>query len=1496
MYPDMEKQKPWQLWLILAVVVLTIINILPTIFYYSKPLHEPIGEKQAETVALNIIDRVNDLENDSKGWLESFCKLLGIKPESIAINKDDPGMFSIQFKTPHDAKLFRSFLPKAGALIPFVPAQLALSQSQMDGETTVMVQRQIDVHLDPKEVSSYFHFVPKKENGAISQGYKNLVYNRAEQILLNLAGSTQSATMVAAIADSAQDIDTKSLLLSLASDINEMEGTLGQSSPILKRYFASFTQINDRNPKELIQKFTTQMEGLKKELEQQKEPSSLVQGQIKTLEKALAVLKKNGAEFEKGQKPYTEKQIQDLFTEAAKKTGPKAGVQMVSLQERNPYIQSVGIDWENDKILLKFYPDVQAIRQKEAATEVQTRQKDRVNQGVFNEIARLSQATQENVKPDGEEFAIALSSLQDVQSFLAFDLGFLAEKQLGSIKDDLLSSWQPTSLDLVRKNYPVLDWKTFSSQKGEDQKLGLVLVAPANLEKGAPQGFRNGSLYVIARGLEPILAKAKQAQGTKEAQQIQADASKLNEILRSLGFISYPGSSWGMDKSFSQDRIFELNDYYSNLLSATREEFKVLGSQKQAVLDFTDLEQRLLTQNRIDDRIQEDLVKWKEEYGAAQADLNITRHTEVPAPDKNVYWENFKLGLTKYFRGDDRKVLKWGLDLSGGKTVRIGLKDHNGRPVTNPDDLKQAVNELYNRVNKMGVAERTIRIENENIILDFPGSQAFSAQELVKASAMYFHIVNEKFSRNPELHTPIQKFLQEVWNEAVVTNRKDAASINEIAWKNLGGDQTDLFPRSEAAKTLYDNGLRLANPKIAEAFSSFDDSLSTIAVMQGEEPSSWAGQTHPLMIVFHNFALEGSSLTNVQAGYDPTQGNVLNFQVKASYDGTRQGSPRDDFFAWTSQFSQEKVVGTPLESYSEGQGWRMAVILNEQVITAPTLSASLKDGGTIHGRFTPREINKLAADLKAGSLSFTPRILSEQNVSPELGKEERFKGISSALIGLASVAFAMIGYYRFAGLVATCAVLFNLLIMWGVLQNIGAAITLPGIAGIVLTIGMAVDANVLVFERFREEFKLSGRLASAMQAGYKKAFSAIVDSNITTILAALILIQFDSGPIKGFAVTLIIGIVSSMFTALFMTRFFFAGWVQNPKNKHLTFSEWVKNTNFDFLGQAKKAIIISLMVMIAGGFLFFQERHSIFGMDFTGGYSLNVEVQESKEIDSYRLAAIDGLEKNGANPTNIEVRELSRPNQLRIQLGMGMEQPGQPFYQMPEKQEVAKAPFEYLNDPRIVWTVNALESAGLKIQPSELSTLHLNFSMMSGQFSDAMRSNALWALGFALLSVLVYITIRFEFKFAISAGIALAHDIAITLGFLAFFRWIGLAVQIDLQVIGAIMTIIGYSLNDTIIVFDRIREDLHVLRKLSYAQVINHAINVTLSRTLMTSGSTLLVLMCLVLFGGPSIFDFSLVMTVGVLIGTFSSLFIAGPCLLYFHNREEKQAGVRALS
>lgn len=1511
----MEKQKRWQFYLIVAVILLTLYNILPTVFYYTKPLKSPIDEQGAAKVAEQIIARVDSLEEKAIDWVYSFSKLLKLKPEKVELQKDNPGLIAITFKNKDEAARFRRFLPRAGLLIPFAPSQLELYPDE-GSSNTVLVSRQVSIHMDKEDANNLFQFIPRYNDGQISSEYRTLVYDRAKELALGFGSISPLAQQINHLISSENAAKDDDAVIAVAKEIVDIEKSFAKHPELLKRYFSGIGQAGLESGDLFAQKFIARMNSAnerlsatkekllseQKNLKEQKialDPAqeqalAILEGNSKALAGAENALKKHSANLKAFISPLTESEINGLIADSEKQAD--GATQVVQLKGSNPLVEALVIDWNNDAILLKLYDDVEALRQTEITSEASSYLKEKINQYVITEIARSARLADEKVVPFDNTFAVHLSQLPNSQSFLALNLGYIASKQSELIKKQIQSGFTPSHPDLVSEVYPIRFYSDWQKESPQDKRLGFVIYAPSMYQEPVLKGFRKGSIYVIAKGLESILEKNRTNPQAGENKALANDLEQLKSLFQNMNFIGYPGSAYDQSSQFANDYIFELDDYYSTLLKATREDFEVKGSKKQAILPFTDVEQRIIALNKIEDREQEDLLHWQEEYNAAQIDLDPAARYQIPAPTSNPFLSNFAISFKKYFRGDDRKIIKWGLDLSGGKTVRIGLRDHNNQVVTNPEDIKQSVNELYTRINKMGVSERTIRIENNNIILEFPGSQALSAQELVKASAMYFHVVNEKFGmNNPTLKDSVQHFLQDVWNEAVVTNRKDVESINEIAWHHLGGESlADDSPRplSEHARILYDNGLRLPNPHEKTASNAFNDSLSKIAMQKGNDFTEWDGNTNPLLIIFNNYALEGSSLTNIQVGYDPTEGNNLSFSVKRSYDGSGERSsqsPREDFYTWTSQFSEDKVAGTVKETYSQGRGWRMAVILNGQIISKPMLRAALKDSATISGRFTQREVDQLAADLKAGSLSFTPRILSEQNVSAELGTEERTQGIAASLIGLALVVAAMVGYYRFAGLVASCAVLFNIFIMWGVLQNLDAALTLPAIAGIVLTIGMAVDANVLVFERIREEFAVSGRIASAIQAGYKKAFSAIIDSNITTIIAALILIQFDSGPIKGFAITLIVGIISSMFTALFMTRFFFAGWVQNPKNKSLSMAQFIGKTHFDFLKHARKAIIASLILMVLGSYLLFSERKTIFGMDFTGGYAATIELEAQPGKANYRQDAMNALLANGASARDVHIRELTKPNQLKIQLGIGMEEKGQPFYQMPERIEDGKYAFDYQTNPRLVWIVKSLEEANLKMTDSQLAQLESNWTVMSGQFSEAMRNNALIALSLALLSILVYITFRFEFKYAVAAVVGLAHDVLITLGILAAFHAIGFPVQIDLQVIGAIMTIIGYSLNDTIIVFDRIREDIRLMRKMSFYEIINHALNVTLSRTIMTSGSTLLVLLALVLFGGQSIFAFSLVMTIGVLVGTFSSLFIATPMLLWLHNREEAE-------
>jgi SecD/SecF fusion protein len=1317
----MEKQRKWQFLLIVAVIFLTVYNILPTLFYYSKPLKEPVSPQEAVRIASAAAERLEELETETLDWIRSYCELLQAKPQSVSIDPQNSALALVTFSKIDDAKRLRAFLPRAGSLIPFAPAQLSLPP-QDESERVVLIQRKIPIRLEPAD----FSYLPKNDN--------KILDDRMEEISYVLTMPSESAT--------------------------ELE------NHFLKR----------------------------------------------------------GS-------------LHPLFSELA-------------------------LDLPKDRLVLKFHPEAVAMRGKE-----------RFEQLAMDELARLARATSEELIPGIDEVSIPLNHLRETSGYLCLDQTKLGKRAAQQLLSSLKSEWKPRHPDLALLH--VVDLKTYEGLSLDQQSLCLVVAAPIAEDDIHLPGMNPSSLYILAKGIDRIARSYEQFQNSELALSFDKDFRELMDFLSAKGFVGYRGSDVSSPLIGKGDILFEKRDFAASLLGATREEFITRGTGKMSMIELGNVEQRISTENKISTRVHEDLLKWKDEYRAAQISIDPKVRLDVPKPTKSMLLSNLRLSAAKYFRGDERKIIRWGLDLSGGKSIEVELIDANRQSVTNDADLKQGVNELYNRFNKMGVSEVSIRQVGHHIVLDFPASQAMSASELIKASTMYFHVVNEKFSlSNPTLAESVNRFLQEVWNEATVTGKKDLESINKMARRHLHTEEGEIL--SSAAQALWENGLRLAPVDDREASNTVDDSLSKIAILRGDD---WQAhhQTNPLLIVFRNWAIEGAHLNNIHSGYDPGKGNFLSFDISSFFEAAgRKMQPQKDLFAWTSRYSKEKVLGTSLENYSRGRGWRMAVILNDSVISAPTLDSGLKESAMISGSFSQREVNKLAADLKVGSLTFTPQILSEKNVSPELGKGDRIKGITATLVALLLVIISMLAYYRFAGLVASIAVLFNLLILWATLQNLGATLSLAGLAAVVLTVGMAVDANVLVFERIKEEFAESGNIKSALSAGYQKAYSAIIDSNVTTIIAALILLNFDAGPIKSFAVNLIIGIASSMFTALFMTRFYFTGWARNPKHLSLKMANWIRATRFNFLKHTRLAFTVAAVVIAVGCSLIVTQKHSIFGLDFTGGYALNLELKEhAAGIENALISA-------GAAKSDFQVRQLDSSKHVRILFGKTLEQPSKPFYQMPLEAQG--------KNPRIEWAVQALQKGGLELSSESTSQLESNWTAISGQMSESMRNNALIGLALSFIAIFIYLSFRFEYQFAAAALLCLLHDVLITLGLVGLLHAFGVEIQIDLNTIAALMTIVGYSLNDTIIIFDRIREELKPNQTRGLIDVVNSALNATLSRTTMTSGTTLLVLIALVFLGGPSIFGFSLVMTIGVFFGTISSWFIAAPLMVFFQRREEGEA------
>lgn len=1442
----MERQRKWQFILILTVIAITIYNILPTIFYYLQPLKAPVSPAASESIAASIENRIAALEEETKDWLRSYCKLLQLHPDSITIDPEHPQFASISFSKSDEAARFRTFFPRAGSLIPFAPSQLSLAAQKDESSKTILVERKIPVRLQKE----WFSYASKNDPSILS--------DRIDQIVSVITNTEDSGFLLDALQKGSVPFP---LVDSLAAQINAIAEVFEDDSPIAARYAARFIpaaieEFSARSAavQTLIDSFDHARDAIRKEKARLAESENaqfltVLEAKEKSFLSAEAYIKKHTSWFA-----------------SERKNSKPISADTIDLSGTNPLFGSLSIDRANDQFSLQYLPEVSAFL-------AQGKNKNRFEQLLIAEAAKIGRSCNEDLSPTSNGIAIPLNRLSNTSGYLILDQQSLIHAYTEQVRFALNTLWEPKHPDL--QNISVVNFQEFQDLPAEEQSLCILIGSP--LSNKETNNLKAHAFYVIAKGIERIAKTYEAFPNSEWAQVLNADLRDLADILYRNGFAGYVGAS--IPSAFTQegDLVFEKQNFSAPLLAATRETFVTRGAKKTALTELSDTEHRILTDNKIETQIHTDLLKWRDDYSAAQVSLDPAIRFDVPKPTKSVFWSNLALSARKYLRGDDRKILRWGLDLSGGKTIQIELQDANHQPVTNDADLKQGMNELYNRVNKMGVSEVAIRQVGHHIVLDFPGSQAMSATDLVKASTMVFHVVNEKYSmHNPILSGSVNRFLQEIWNEASVTGNKDPQSIENIAMRRLHPATGTI--RSEAAQTLWENGLRLLPADGTNAFASseLDDSVSKVVLFRGDEPADWHHQNHPLLIVFRNWALEGASLENIRSGYDPSRGNFLSFEVSGI-------ASKNALSAWTSLYSKESIAGTSLEQYSQGRGWRMAAILNGTVINAPTLESSLRDSAMISGSFSQREANLLAADLKAGSLTFTPHILSENNVSPELGKADKLKGITATFAALLLVIGAMIGYYRFAGAVASVAVIFNLLILWAVLQNLGAALTLAGLAGVILTVGMAVDANVLIFERIKEEFALTGRISSAIAAGYKKAYSAIIDSNVTTIIAALILLNFDAGPIKSFAVNLIIGIASSMFTALFMTRFYFTGWAKNPKNTTLNMANWIKATSFPFLRWSKAAFAVSTAIIVVGCSLICINRSSMLGMDFTGGYALNLEL-ESGNIEQVERALLS----SGASIADFQIRALDSESHLQILFGTTMEQIGKPFHQMPIETE-SKTIYPFEKNPRINWAVNALGDHQVVLSKPTLSQLHSNWTSMSGQMSDAMRNHAIIGLAISFVCIFIYLVFRFEYQFAAAALLCLFHDVLITFGCIGLLHVFGVRIQIDLNTIAALMTIIGYSLNDTIIIFDRIREDLRYYQKRTLSEVVNHALNATLSRTTITSGTTLLVLIALVALGGPSIFSFALVMTIGVFFGTISSWFIASPLMIFFHKREEKK-------
>jgi SecD/SecF fusion protein len=602
--------------------------------------------------------------------------------------------------------------------------------------------------------------------------------------------------------------------------------------------------------------------------------------------------------------------------------------------------------------------------------------------------------------------------------------------------------------------------------------------------------------------------------------------------------------------------------------------------------------------------------------------------------------------------------------------------------------------------------------------------------------------------------------------------------------------------------------------------------------------------------------LEGDVVTDARQTLDQTSQPAVSMQMNA--DGARK---------WRNLTA-------------ENVGRRIAVVLDDYVYTAPMVNGEIPNGQSeISGNFTLLEAQDLANILKSGSLPAPTQIVEESIIGPTLGKEAQNQGIISMIAGLALVVLFMVAYYAKGGLVAVAALVFNIFFILGILAQLGTALTLPGIAGIVLTMGMSIDANVLIFERIKDELKNGVSLLSAINTGYDKAFSAILDGNVTTFLTGAILFALGQGPVKGFAIVLMIGIACSFFSSVFITRVIISWMTKKGDKSSLSFATpFAKNSlsalNIDFMSKRKIAYIASTSIIVIGLGLAVVNGLKL-GVDFTGGRSYVVAFNQPM-VPSDLKVGLDG-EFDGS----VEVKTYGSNNVLKVTTS----------YLINEDDDASNKEVESKVKEGIaaVTGFTFVENSGT---PGDKQFSITGSSKVGATVANDIKSSSFQAMILALIAIFLYILMRFrKWQFSLGAIVALAHDALFVIAAFSIAGTFGANFEIDQVFIAAILTVIGYSINDTVIIYDRIRENVENRGSRKLLKVFNDSINETLSRTLITSLTTLIVVVVLLFFGGEVLRGFSFALFIGITVGTFSSIYIATPIVVDLMKKEIEEDG-----
>ncbi|HEY0244888.1 MAG TPA: protein translocase subunit SecDF [Mucilaginibacter sp.] len=809
--------------------------------------------------------------------------------------------------------------------------------------------------------------------------------------------------------------------------------------------------------------------------------------------------------------------------------------------------------------------------------------------------------------------------------------------------------------------------------------------------------------------------------------------------------------------------------------------------------------------------------------------------------------------------------------------------------------VKQSYTVLNTRIDQFGVTQPNIQLEqNSNrILIELPGVKDHErVRKLLSGTAkLEFYQTYENQDVYPLLAN-IDKLLAAKSKQTDKDSSKTAATVkkdttaakgslsllNKVQ-KNADKDSSALNNKSLLAAqhplasilapvTYQDQtGQQQLRPGPIVGWAAQKDTAKVNAYLRSADVKStipqsmkflWSVKPMDKTKVFELYAIK---LTGAENGPVLT-GDVIN---DARADNDQKGNP--EVIMNMNSDGAQKWRAITAEASSGTNKKAIAIVLDDNVYSAPTVQGEISGGvSSISGNFTLDDTKDLANVLKAGRLPAPARIIGEDIVGPSLGQQSINDGLMSCVMGLVVVLVFMVAYYNRAGTVAVVAVIINVFFLMGVLTSLRAVLTLPGIAGIVLTLGIAVDANVLIYERVREELALGKSIRLAVSDGFKHALSSILDSNISTFLTGLILFIFGSGPIQGFATTLMIGIITSLFCSLLISRLIFEwmlekGWdikFSNPWSSH-TF----KNARYGFVKNRFKFYIFSCVFILAGIVSMVSQGFN-YGVDFQGGRSYIVHFQNKNATPQDVRDAIDNVFGHGN-----EVKTLGDKISITT---------------------------NYLIDDNSTNTDNKVETALITALNTKAVTQMSKKDILSSQkveatIAEGLTTSAVWTVVFAILIISAYILIRFrKWQFSLGAMVATAHDALMVLSFFSLFRGVLPFLEIDQAFIAAILTVIGYSINDTVVVFDRIREflEMHHSAADDQKEVINNAINNTLSRTIITALTVLFVLIVLFVFGGDVIRGFSFALLIGVCFGTYSSICIATPVIVDFGKKDLK--------